>query len=416
MYTKTVLPNGVRILAEQVPHVRSASVGIWVGCGSRFESEAENGISHFIEHMVFKGTSRRSNTQIAEEMDLLGGQFNAFTTKECTSFYFRALDENLPRAIDVLSDIFFDPRFDPEDLALERGVIYEEIDMYEDNPEDLVTELLFNGVYEGSALGMPVIGSKETLAEMDSAMLHEYMKRQYASEGTIVAISGHFEDSVLQQLKELFSRMPKSAAPGFQPASYKKVFLTRQKQIEQNHFYIGFEGCSVTAPERFSLQVLNNILGGGMSSRLFRKVREEAGLCYSIYTYTAPYADTGISGIYTALGSELQEKALALIFTELDHICNDGVSQEELDRCISQVTSSLLMGYESTMTRMNQLARAEMLFGRVMSADELLEQYHAVTRESVLDICRRVYDRGKMSFSAVGNELDETLYRKYLRN
>ena len=278
MYEKITLPNGVRILLEPAPGVRSAALGIWAGVGSRHEKPAENGAAHFIEHMLFKGTQRRSAAALAEEMDAIGGQINAYTTKESTCFFGRVLDTHLAQCTDILCDMFFHSRFDSGDAALERGVILEEIGMYEDNPEDLCSERLAAAVFQGSPLARPILGKRSTLARLDGPRLAEFMRTHYHANRIVVALAGSFRPEDVEDLKARFSRIPPSAAPAGTPAWYVPAVTVKKKAIEQNHLTLAFPGLGFREPERFTLQLLSSILGGGMSSRLFQEVRERLGL------------------------------------------------------------------------------------------------------------------------------------------
>jgi len=396
------LKNGLRLALEPVPAVRSASAGIWVGNGSRCETAAENGISHFIEHMLFKGTASRTAAQIAAEMDRYGGQVNAFTSKEYTAFYLRTLDRHLGAALEVLCDMFFHSKLSQRDIELEKTVIYEEIDMYEDSPEDLVCENLTQAVFAGSPLGFPIIGSRETLAPMTGEMLRGYMNTHYVPENIVVAIAGSFSDAVIARITELFESIPASPLPKIIPGSYTRADSRVCKPIEQNHLCLGFPGLSYNDPDRYALQVFHNILGGGMSSRLFQRVREDAGLCYSIYSYTAAHADTGMLGVYCGLSADAQERAMALIREEIERLIQDGPTPDELDRIREQITANLLMGLESTMTRMNQIGRSALLYGKLVDVDSLLARYEAVTHDDVLAIGRRLCDFEQMSTAVVG--------------
>ncbi|MCF0120293.1 MAG: insulinase family protein, partial [Oscillospiraceae bacterium] len=331
MYEKLTLPNGVRILTEHIPYVRSAALGIWVGSGSRFERASENGASHFIEHMVFKGTATRSASDLAEEMDAVGGQTNAFTTKECTVFYGRALDTHLDRLSDVLTDMFFNSKFDEADVINERGVIFEEIGMYSDAPDDVAAERLFTSCFKGSGLARPILGTKATLNKMTGESLRAYAASHYIPQRVVIALAGSFSDSDVKSLCERFSVMQPGAPLRMTKAEYRPAITVKRKAIEQNHLCLGFPGLKMTDDRRYALGLMSSILGGGMSSRLFQTVRERSGLCYSIYSFSSNYSDAGLFSIYTALNRESEEKALRLIMNELDRICQHGVTPDELD-------------------------------------------------------------------------------------
>nr|WP_297275219.1 pitrilysin family protein [uncultured Agathobaculum sp.] len=415
MYVKRVLPNGVRLISEKLDTVRTASVGIWVGNGSRYEPAALNGISHFIEHMIFKGTEKRSAQHIAIAIDALGGQANAFTDKECTCYYMKVLDKRLKTGISILADMFMNSRFAQEDIDLERGVVLEEIDMYEDSPEDVAIDKLFEKCYDGSALGRPILGTAETLQTINSEAMHDYMNRYYRPADTVVAVSGHFTEDDLDYIAELFSHMEGEDRNQIAPAVYQPSLMLREKDIEQNHLCLSFPGVSLLSEERFAMNLLSSILGGGMSSRLFQGVREQNGLCYSIYTFTTPHLDTGLLSIYIGLGAETEHKALELIVRELHRFCEDGPTPDELSRCREQVKTTLLMGLESTGTRMMTIGRSELLRGQVAAVEQVLAAYDKVTAEDLLQLARRVFDFEQVSLAVVGQPDRAETYRALLQ-
>lgn len=402
MYEKITLPNGVRILTKQVPGVRSAALGIWVGSGSRHEKAGEGGAAHFIEHMVFKGTGRRTAAELAEEMDAIGGQVNAFTTKECTCFYARVLDSHLPQATDILCDMFFSSKFDERDVVTERGVILEEIGMYEDNPEDVCSERLSAAVYKGSALARPILGKRATLEKMTGEWLKTYMRSHYHPGDLVVALAGSFTQADVDELKARFGGLEGSALPAPKPVCYLPAFTVKKKATEQNHLTLAFPGLAYCDSRRFTLQLLSSMLGGGMSSRLFQQVREQKGLCYSIYSYGAGHADTGIFAVYTALGKETEGEALSTICAAIRDFTAHGVTGKELDRAREQSKANVLMGLESTQSHMSNLGRGELMQGKVLSPDEIIAAYDAVTREDVRKLAEELFDFQQVSLSAVG--------------
>lgn len=415
MYEKITLPNGVRVVTEHVDYVRSASIGIWVGNGSRHEPEELGGISHFIEHMIFKGTDKRSAQHIAIAMDALGGQFNAFTTKEYTCYYMKVLDTHIKAGISILADMFLHSRFAQSDIELERGVVLEEIDMYEDTPEDVATEKLFEGCFSGSALGRPILGCEETLAGMTTDTLHAYMHGYYRPSDTVIAISGRFDQSDLDYIFSLFEPMRGQGCNQITPAVYHPEIILRPKEIEQNHLCIGFPGLPVAADERYALQILCSILGGGMSSRLFQTVREQNGLCYSIYSFCSNHHDAGMLSVYTALGKDTEEKAISLICKVIREFCRQGPVGDELNRCREQLKTNIVMGLENTSARMHQLGRGELYLGRAVQSDELIERYDSVTADEVTALARRVFDFEQASICAVGQTGHEDYYANLLQ-
>ena len=415
MYKKITLPNGVRIVTEKVDYVRSASIGIWVGNGSRHEPKELGGISHFIEHMIFKGTETRSAQDIAVNMDALGGQFNAFTTKECTCYYMKVLNTHIKDGIEILADMFLNSKFAQKDIDLERGVVLEEIGMYEDSPEDLATEKLFENCFESSPLGSPVLGTQTTLSQMTTKKLHDYMKSSYRPQDTVIAISGMYEQSDLDFICELFSKMSGEGKNTTTPAIYIPKSKVYKKDIEQNHICIGFPSISLLSDKRYAMQILSSMLGGGMSSRLFQTVREKNGLCYCIYSFNASHQDSGMLSIYTALGKETEEKAVKLIKDVIDDFCENGIKEDELLRCREQLKSNVLMGLENTSVRMHQMGRAELYFERVIETDEIIERYDAVTTEDVLNLARNVLNFENVAVSAVGDVSSAEYYLSMLK-
>lgn len=414
MYQKITLRNGVRVVAERIDHVRSAAIGVWIGNGSRFERAEQNGISHFIEHMIFKGTEKRTARHIASVMDAMGGQSNAFTTKDCTCYYMKVLDTHLHTAAELLTDMFLCSSFADEDIELERGVVLEEIDMYEDTPEDVATEKLFEACYEGTALGRPILGTEETLARMDSKALHDYVRKNYHPQDTVVALSGSFSDADLDYICELFGEMQGSGRNQIEPAHYQPRVVVRSKEIEQNHLCLGFPGLPLLDDKRYAYQLMNAIIGGGMSSRLFQTVRERNGMCYSIYSFPSSHVDTGMFSIYVGLGQEDEAKAAKLICNVLHDFCAEGPTREELSRCREQLKSNLLMGLESTNARMHHLGRYELFTDHVVSSDELVAAYDAVTADQVRALANEVFRFDQASICAVGNTGDEAYYRSLI--
>ena len=414
MYEKRTLPNGVRILTEHVPAVRSAALGIYVGAGSRQEKAAENGAAHFIEHMLFKGTARRTAAALAGEMDAVGGQINAYTTKESTCFYARVLDTHLPQAADILCDMFFSSKFDESDVETERGVVLEEIGMYEDNPEDLSAERLAAGVYRGSALARPILGRKATLEKMTGAWLKEYMASHYLAGDIVVALAGSFSQRDVDDLTARFSAMPAGGLPQPRAAVYTPCITVKKKAIEQNHLTLAFPGLPYGDSRRFALQLLSSILGSGMSSRLWQQVREQRGLCYSIYSYGAGHADTGLYAVYTALGRETEEEAIRTIVDTVKAFRDGGVTREELDRAREQSKANVLMGLESTQARMAHLGRSELTTGEVLTPDQIIAAYDAVTAENVRGLAEEMFDFSRASLSAVGRVRTADEYRALL--
>lgn len=410
------LPNGVRLVTEAIPAVRSAALGIWVGGGSREERAEESGASHFIEHMLFKGTARRTAQDLARQTDAIGGQMNAFTTKECTCFYARVLDEHLPQALDILWDMVYHSSFTQEAVETERGVILEEIDMYEDTPDDLCAEKLAARVFQGSSLARPILGAKETLAEMTGDSLRAYHHSHYQGHNTVVSLAGSFSPALLDELRRRFAALPAGSPRPLVPAAYTPGFVVTPKPIEQNHLTLAFPGLDHNSPRRFALQLLSSILGGGVSSRLFQQVREQQGLCYSIYSYGAGHADTGLFCVYTALNRETEDKALITIRQVVDQLRTEGPTDEELSRAREQSKANVMMSLESTQSRMSHAGRSLLFSGEILTPEQILAAYDAVTRADVVALAQDIFRWDQVSLSAVGQVRRAEAYQSLLLN
>ena len=414
MYQQTTLKNGVRIITEQIPSVRSAALGIWVGAGSRLEKAGESGAAHFIEHMLFKGTPTRTAEEIARETDAIGGQINAFTTKECTCFYGRVLDSHLSQALDILWDMVYHSNYEEKDVETERGVILEEIGMYQDAPDDLCAERLFAAVYKGSSLAKPILGKAATLSQFNGAFLKDYHDRHYRAADTVVALAGSFDEAIVEEIKTRFSTLENPAAVRMTKAVYQPAFTAKKKAIEQNHLTLAFPGLTYHSPRRFALQLLSSILGGGVSSRLFQEVREKQGLCYSIYSYGAGHADTGIFAIYTALNREMEGKAMETISRVIREFTREGPQMEELDRAREQSKANVLMGLESTQARMSHMGRSLLFTGEIMNPEDIIAAYDGVTREDVMELAGDIFRFETASVSAVGRVSAPEAYQSML--
>lgn len=414
-YEKITLPNGVRIVAEPMPWLRSASAGIWVGVGSRAESARENGSAHFIEHMVFKGTKTRTSEQLSRELDAIGSQSDAFTAKEHTCFHGRALDTHLDKLLDVLCDIFFDPLFDPGDIETERRVIHEEIDMYADAPDDVAAERLLAAMYRGNALARPILGTKRSLAGLDRDALLAFRDKNYIGGETVVSLCGSFSRRQIDTLCARFAALPAGKAKPYTTPRAKPAVTVRRKRTEQNHLCLAFPATPLGHPDNYALRLLATALGGGMASRLFLSLRERRGLCYSVYAFADQFRDCGHFCIETSLGDGAERDALGVILDELRRVCDDGLTAGELERTREQTKASLLMAQESTSARMQRLALDELTYGRAISPDELLAGYDAVTLDSVQALARRLFDLEKCAFSAVGRTLPADVYARILR-
>lgn len=387
------LANGVRIVSERMEHVRSVSLGVWVDNGSVRERGAEQGASHFIEHMVFKGTARRSAEQIAIEMDAIGGNLNAFTSKECTCFYAKVLDEHLPVACDVLSDIVLHSSFDKAELAKEKGVIVEEILMTEDSPEDLVAETVNALFFDGEPLGTPILGTQQTVHAFTRESLLAYKDKHYLPRNIVVACAGNFEEEALYRLVEQYfgSNDSSEAAEPLQesfPGGRRAQYI--EKDIEQVHITLMLPGFACDSDGQYPLAVLSNIIGGSMSSRLFQSVREQRGLAYSIYSYPSAYTRTGTFALYAGTGVKQAAEVTKLMLEEISRIREHGVTPEELTRCREQLKGSYLLGMESSGAHMNAIGKVLLLQKREYNEAETLKRIECVTMEDIeriLPIC-----------------------------
>ena len=409
MIEKIVLENGIRVMLEQMPYLRSVTAGVWIGAGSVNEDENSAGISHFIEHMLFKGTQKRSAMEIAAQMDMIGGQINAFTSKECTCYHVKVLDDEIDTALEILADMIKNSRLDEKDIETERGVIFEEIGMTEDTPDDLVVELLCEAVWDGSPLAGRILGSEKSVGKMAREDFMAYMKKMYVPQNMVISVAGGFDrGTVLDVIKEEFGSL--CAPPRKEikiSAGYKKSFIVKEKEIEQNHICLGFPGAPSGTDDSLAFSVMSNILCGGMSSRLFQKIREELGLCYSIFSFCTGHKAAGIFSIYAGLSPNNQKEAIGLITDEIEIFRKHGPTYEELERGRNQIKANLLMSAEQTSSRMSSMGRGEIIHERVYTPDELIERINAVECKRIIELGREALDLNKMSLSVVGDIKDE---------
>ena len=394
------LESGATLLLERITHVDSCAVGIWFNVGSRHESEAQYGICHYLEHMVFKGTQKRSSAEIASITDTIGGRFNAYTTKETTAYFAHVMSSNLIIAADILTDMVFNAKLDKSDLELERGVILEEISMYEDSPENLVDDKLFRKMYPNQALGHSILGDKTTLDNLTSKDLRKMRDDFYVPQNAIIAIVGNYKDSDVQKVIKMFDDLPVGQKPVKKKAEYLSAFVTLERPLEQNHWYLAMESLPSGHANRFAKHLMTGILGGGWSSRLYQSLRDTHGLCYSVYAHTSPFSDTGILGVYTATNSETEEKSIQTACEILTAMASQGPTQDELDRHREQIKSNVILGLESTNSRMNHAVRSFRAHGRVLSTEEIVASYDAVTCSQVRDLMAETLT--SPSFSSVG--------------
>lgn len=393
MIKKYTCQNGVRIVLENIPTVRSVAIGIWIETGSRNENPQNNGISHFLEHMFFKGTKTRTAKEIAESFDSIGGQVNAFTSKEYTCYYAKVLDTHANFALDVLADMFFHSTFVEEEMDKEKKVVFEEIKMYEDTPDDIVHDLLSKAVYEKHLLGYPILGTEETLESFTSDTLKQYIHDFYTPENVVVSIAGNVSESFIKEVEKYFGSYEGGKRKNTQiPPHFHANRISRKKDTEQAHLCIGFEGLQVGHDDIYSLIVLNNILGGSMSSRLFQEVREQRGLAYSVFSYHSAYQDSGIVTIYGGTGAKQLNVLFETIQETLEKLKQEGITIKELNNSKEQLKGSLMLSLESTNSRMSRNGKNELLLGRHRSLDEIVEQIDQVTKESVDQMAHTIFN------------------------
>ncbi len=400
------LPNGLVIVTEKMPHVRSVSVGVWVGTGSRGESPERNGIAHFIEHMVFKGTERRTAEEIAQSVDSVGGMLDAFTAKEMTCFNAKVLDEHLPVAFDVLSDLVLRPRFDGADIAKEKQVVLEEIKMDEDNPEYLIHELFTQNFWRGHPLGLPILGTPETVSQFSCDALRESFDSWYAPNNTVITAAGNLEHARLVDLATReFGGASRAGASAslIAPRSHASIEQRNKKELEQVHIVIGVPSYPLAHERRYAASLLNIILGGGMSSRLFQNIRERQGLAYAIGSDLSPYTDSGVLSVYAGTSRESAEQLIRSVVQEFRRMRGEAVTAGELRRAKDHLKGSMMLSLESTSARMSNLARQAMYLHRFISLDEMLASIEKVTPEEVLAIARDFFEPGRFALTILGN-------------
>ena len=405
MIRQAKLTNGIRVVMEPMDNLRSVAVGVWVNAGSVFESGAEAGISHFIEHMVFKGTARRSAADIAAEMDAVGGNLNAFTAKECTCFYAKVLDEDLPLAVDMLSDITLHPALDAQEMEKEKRVVIEEILMSEDSPEDKAFETAGSAYYRGTVLSSAILGTAKTVSAFTRDQVLSYMAQRYISGNMVVACAGSFApETLLPLLEEAFSDCPRGEGDMVkerEPRAGKRWLFVR-KDTEQVNACLMLPGYRLDTAENFALAVLSNALGGSMSSRLFQKIREELGLAYSVYTYPMAYRDTGAICLYFGSGEKQAAKTLELALAELDRLKTDGLTEAEFQRSRAQLKGSFLLGMEGSGAHMNAIGKRLLLQNKEFTIEDTLSAIECVTIDKVNDILSHVLSPRRAVLAAVG--------------
>ena len=411
MIKKHICQNGVRVVLENIPTVRSVAIGVWIGTGSRDENIKNNGISHFLEHMFFKGTETRSAREIAESFDSIGGQVNAFTSKEYTCYYAKVLDTHADFALEVLADMFFNSTFVTDELNKEKNVVYEEIKMYEDTPDDIVHDLLSKAIYENHPLGFPILGTEETLATFNSETLKQYVHNMYTPENVVISIAGNISEPFINKVEQYFGSY---AGGNREEINQKPTFhanrISRKKDTEQAHLCIGFDGLPVGHDDMYNLIVLNNVLGGSMSSRLFQDVREQKGLAYSVFSYHSAFQDSGIVTLYGGTGAKQLDELFDTMQETLKKLKQEGITEKELNNSKEQLKGSLMLSLESTNSRMSRNGKNELLLRRHRSLDEILEQIDTVSMQKVNNLANEIFtDNYSVALISPSGELPKNM-------
>lgn len=392
MIEKHTCKNGLRIVKETIPAVRSVTIGIWIRTGSRNENNANNGISHFLEHMLFKGTEKRTARDIAESFDAIGGEVNAFTSKEYTCFFAKVLDTHKEQALDILADMFFHSAFDESEMESEKKVVLEEIKMYEDTPDDMVHDLLARASYGHHPLGYPILGTDEHLASFRPETLRQYMNKRYKPENVVVSVAGNVDDAFVERIDQYFGTYQNATEQeSLQQPVFMAETMERNKDTEQAHLCLGFDGLAVADESMYSLIILNNVLGGSMSSRLFQEVREQKGLAYAVFSYHSSFIDSGMLTIYAGTGKEQLPQLEEIIQTTVNSLITDGLTDKELINSKEQLKGNLVLGLENTSSRMSRNGRNELLLHRHRTLDDMIRDIDAVDHDSIRTVLDRVF-------------------------
>lgn len=405
---RTTLSNGLLVLTESMPHMRSVAMGAWVRQGSRDEIASENGLSHFVEHMVFKGTTSRSAQQIAREVDSIGGNLDAFTSKESVGFTIKVIDENVAPALDVLSDLVLHPQFSVEDLAREQSVILEEIKMDEDSPDSVVHETWLQNFWPRHPLGRPILGTVETVSSFTQNTVFDHHARHFNPANIVVAAAGHLEhDEMIARIESQFGTLAAGSqdatSPEPPPVPRPHITLKKKKSLEQVQLCLGMPALPTSSPDRFALYLLNTVLGGGMSSRLFQSIREDAGLAYSIFSELSPFRDCGTLAVYAGVSSEKAAETLRLTLIEFSRLKNEAIPEPEIKRARDQMKSNIVLGMESSGARMSNLARQQMNFGRFVPIDEIVGEIDRVSASDIQRLAQQLLRPEVMALTLLGN-------------
>ncbi|MBD7964239.1 M16 family metallopeptidase [Fictibacillus norfolkensis] len=396
MIKRYTCSNGVRIVLENIPTVRSVAIGVWIGTGSRFENTKNNGISHFLEHMFFKGTKTRTAREIAESFDSIGGQVNAFTSKEYTCYYAKVLDTHSPYALEVLADMFFNSTFDEGELLKEKNVVLEEIKMYEDTPDDIVHDMLSRASFQNHELGFPILGTEETLNTFSGSTLRDYMDTHYVPEEVVISVAGNVDESFIKEVEKWFGDYKTSGIikPEIQSPVFYPEKLSRKKETEQAHLCLGFPGLSLKDKRSYSLIILNNIFGSSMSSRLFQEVREQKGLAYSVFSYHSAFQDNGIFTIYGGTAPHQLDELYNTILNIVDDLKENGITDKELKNSKEQIKGNLMLSLESTNSRMSRNGKHELILGYHRTLDDMVESIDNVSKDDVNMLVQSIFSEG----------------------
>ncbi len=410
MYNKYTLDNGIRVVTEEIPYVNSISIGVWVKSGSRYENKKNNGVSHFIEHMLFKGTKKRSARQIAEEIEDLGGQINAFTGKEATCFYVKLLDGHFNVGIDVLSDMILNSKFNEEDIEKEKSVILEEINMYEDSPEDLVIDLLSEATWGDDSLSFPILGVKDTIASLKREDIIDYFYKHYVTQNMVIAVAGNFNEKALfKVLNDKFGQWEgdKSSEQNLSTPEINKNILVKNKDIEQIHVALTLDGIELGSDKLYPLLAINNYFGGGTSSKLFQTFREEKGYVYTIYSFPSPYKNKGSFNVYFALNDQYMDEALNLFYIEIKKILEYKMNSREIMKAKEQLKGNYILGLESVSSRMFSLGKSEIMLNKVYEPKDILDKIDNISDDDVNNLIDNIFKKGVLTVSAVGKNINE---------
>ncbi|MBJ6800700.1 M16 family metallopeptidase [Geomonas propionica] len=404
MIKKTTLNNGIRVITERIPYASSVSIGIWVANGSRHERRESNGVAHFIEHLLFKGTDRRSSLDIAREIDSVGGVLNAFTSREYVCYYAKVLDKFLPRAVDLLTDIFLHSTFDSDEIEKERRVVLQEINMMEDTPDDLIHDLFHQHFWKGHPLGMSILGDAESVTGLSREAIIAYKDQMYRADDIIVTAAGNVTHEKLTALLEEFLQgvVPGHGRTESVPPVYERRIELVEKDLEQIHVCLGLKGVQQSHPQRYDAFIMNAILGGSMSSRLFQEVREKSGLAYSVYSYIASHADAGSLVVYAGASPENAKELLEIMLREIGRFKNEPVPADQLEAAREQLKGNLLLSLESSDNRMSRLAKNEIYFGTPLPLSEIMEGFDGVTSESILQLANEILDNSALTLVMLG--------------